>query len=142
MICSRCGKNQAQKYMLQGKEIFLCADCRREEGARREVCPECGTSLSDFRKTGLAGCAYCYTAFRAEVLVMLGKMQDGTRHTGKVQSTQSLDNYEETRELVREHDYVKAKLERALSSGDFDGADLLTAQLEALNKKLYPEVKK
>ncbi len=138
MICGKCGKNQAQKYILQGKEIFLCAECRRKEG----VCPECGTLLSEFQKTGLAGCAYCYTAFRDEVLAMLGKMQGSTRHLGKVQSERPLDRYEETRELVREHDYVKSKLERAILNGDFADADSLKAQLESLNKKLYPGVKK
>ena len=142
MICGKCGKNQAQKYTLQGKEVFLCAECRRKEGERAVVCPECGTLLSEFKKTGLAGCAHCYTAFREEVLAMIGKMQGSTRHLGKVQSDRPLNSYEETRELVRKHDYVKAKLERAILKGDFADADTLKAQLESLNKKLFPEVKK
>ncbi|MDE5897574.1 MAG: hypothetical protein K2H43_07155 [Clostridia bacterium] len=140
MQCSRCGKNGAKRYILQGKEIFLCESCCAKTRVKRAaVCPECGTALEEFRKTGLVGCADCYTAFRTEIIELLGRMQGGTRHTGKVQSAQSKENYEVTHELVREYEYVKSELERAMLGGDYRSAESWKEKLKELHRKLFPE---
>lgn len=139
MLCSRCGKNAAKKYILQEKEVFLCDNCRPQGRGKASVCPECGTALSDFRRTGLLGCPYCYNAFRDEVIAMLDKMQGGTYHAGKVQSERSREKYEATHELALEHEYVKAELERAMLNRDYKTAESLQKKLRELHAKLYAE---
>lgn len=47
------------------------------------VCPECGTSFEEFRKSGLLGCSRCYDAFRERLDPVLRRVQGGTRHIGR-----------------------------------------------------------
>lgn len=47
-----------------------------------KICPNCGASLEDFRRTGLLGCAQCYGVFREEVRSAIKKVQGGSHHTG------------------------------------------------------------
>ena len=47
-------------------------------------CPYCGTTVAEFKKRNLVGCAQCYTAMQQSILPTIEKMQ-GTaqRHKGK-----------------------------------------------------------
>ncbi len=109
MLCAKCGKNQAQKYVCRTQEgektAFLCPDCyRRLYGGKSpaggvQECPSCGMTLAEFRKTGLVGCADCYTAFREELLPTVKGVQGKLRHTGK-DPVRTLDD--EKRELEAE----------------------------------------
>ena len=47
------------------------------------VCPECGTSESEFLKTGRTGCPVCYNVFRDMIAKNFKTMQGGMTHTGK-----------------------------------------------------------
>lgn len=47
------------------------------------ICPECGTSFEEFRKSGLLGCSRCYDAFRERLDPVLRRVQGGTRHIGR-----------------------------------------------------------
>lgn len=48
-----------------------------------KACPECGTTESDFLKTGRLGCPVCYSAFAGLVNRNFKEMQAGTVHTGR-----------------------------------------------------------
>lgn len=50
---------------------------------RDVVCPECGTTFEEFRKSGLLGCSRCYEAFRERLDPVLRRVQGGTRHIGR-----------------------------------------------------------
>jgi len=50
---------------------------------RDVVCPECGTTFEEFRKSGLLGCSRCYDAFRERLDPVLRRVQGGTRHIGR-----------------------------------------------------------
>ena len=149
MLCSRCGKNFADKRISgeNGETLYLCGDCylslfsARGKSAKADVCPNCGTTLEEFRRTGLLGCAECYRTFRGEVALFLERTQGGSRHVGKVQHGEE-EKYVRTRELVREHDQVKEELERALLDGDFEVADELKTRLKELHRTLYPKGEK
>ncbi len=123
MLCAQCGKNEAQKYIRhtgEGGTVYLCPDCYRrlygnaQAAASRDAkpslkeCPSCGTTLGEFRKTGLLGCADCYMAFREELLPTVQFIQGRLRHTGK-DPVRTLDD--ERREL-------EAELRDAQKTGD------------------------
>ncbi len=112
MLCTKCGKNQAQAYTLRTQEgektVYLCPGCYRrlygKEDVRpetddRRVCPSCGATLAEFRKTGLLGCADCYSVFREDLIPTVQFIQGRLRHTGK-DPDRALD--EERRELEDE----------------------------------------
>ena len=46
-------------------------------------CPECGTTESEFLKTGRTGCPVCYNVFRDMIAKNFKTMQGGMTHTGK-----------------------------------------------------------
>lgn len=109
MLCTACGKDQAQNYRCRTKEgektLLLCPACYRrlyggkDAPAGAQECPSCGMTLAEFRKTGLLGCADCYTAFREELLPTVKNVQGKLRHTGK-DPFRTLDD--EKRELEAE----------------------------------------
>ena len=49
-------------------------------------CPGCGFSGSDFKKSGLLGCAECYRTFKKVLLPLLRRIHGSTGHLGKIPS--------------------------------------------------------
>lgn len=112
MKCKCCGKT-AKTYTVErsGNKITveLCESCYNRlygngavgEGKRtvRKECPACGTTYEDFRRTWLLGCAECYNAFRGELTPMLGYIQRGAYHKGKVPAGAG-EAYDDLRGLI------------------------------------------
>lgn len=49
------------------------------------ACPECGTTYTEFRQSGLLGCAMCYGAFEGQLGPLLERAhQGGAAHAGKL----------------------------------------------------------
>ena len=159
MICSHCGKDAASLYRraAEGKTetVALCRDCYerlygdRDEaeffaallgsvgGGTEKICPACGTALSDFRRTGLLGCAHCYEAFREDLLPVIRQTQGSVRHKGQAPDAGAQKNYSMMRELVREQERLKEELERAMRERNFSAADALKERLMEINRRLY-----
>lgn len=128
MLCTMCGKNQANAYTRRTqegeKQVFLCPDCySRLYGGKKDdfiasylnsaadvrtECPKCGMTLEEFRKTNLLGCADCYSAFREAIIPTVQVMQGRLQHTGK-------DPY---RTLENERRELEAELRDAQKMGD------------------------
>ena len=86
------------------KELSLCAACAKKMGLvniqkngdayeqilfskkSEKVCPNCGTSESDFNETGYAGCSVCYYVF-SDAAKMCEKWHGKSKHVGKVASS-------------------------------------------------------
>ncbi len=94
MLCAKCKKNQATKtYELikNGKTetTYYCLECYHNEFVYVDtettfsVCPYCGTTAAQFKKTSLVGCAHCYETLAHVVFPLVSKMQGGERHRGK-----------------------------------------------------------
>lgn len=158
MICSNCGADTAQIHNLKcgGKEtkLTLCSDCFRKlygenekdfftsflgnvRGKRGKACPTCGTTLDDFRRTGLMGCADCYRAFREEILPTVRFIHGKVQHEGREPSVEAGEKYAIVRDLVREQETLKAELEQAIREGNFSVAESLKERLLEINHKLY-----
>ncbi len=157
MVCANCGSEHARTYTrtIDGKEtiLVLCRDCyeklypERDEGDffatfvgewdGAKACPTCGTTLNDFRATGLLGCAYCYTAFRDELLPAVRRMQGRTVHEGSGPNRRAEENYDDVLKLVHEKEVLESSLSRAMSLGDERDERRIRERLAAVNRKLY-----
>ncbi len=107
-----------------------------KDGAREKVCPKCGTALSEFKRTGLVGCAHCYEVFRDDILPSLTGFQVGVSHAGAVLN-QAGAHSDDTYELVFAYNTAKAEMEQAIIKGDYAKAQSLTVRVGELHKKLF-----
>ncbi|MBO7736709.1 MAG: hypothetical protein J6S22_02600 [Clostridia bacterium] len=100
MRCSRCQKNTA-KYIVESfdfasfeRATYLCDACYRQAQALGEnlqklvpmsenYCPFCGNRMEDYLRTGLVGCAECYTHFEREMYGYIYGLQHNDEHRGK-----------------------------------------------------------
>ena len=161
MLCENCGKNPAQKFIrsVNGREIAveLCPACYRALYPEKQnelfaafpggasagkACPACGTTMAQFRRTGLLGCAYCYSAFRAELLETvrgLHNMQGEVRHTGRRPSASAEEKYDRARDYAARKEGLIEQLEEAVRAGDYARAKQLQGELKALSQALQRE---
>lgn len=100
-----------------------------------KVCPNCGTTLADFRRTGLLGCAECYSAFRTEVLAAVRQVQGGIRHEGKVPTAEASNKYA----LVIEQDRLNESLAHAILEGRYADVDKINRRLAEISRILHPK---
>ncbi|MBC7771949.1 MAG: UvrB/UvrC motif-containing protein [Pyrinomonadaceae bacterium] len=55
------------------------------------VCPNCETSLAQFRNSSLLGCEECYRAFESQLSPLIERAHEGaTHHTGKIPRHQGI----------------------------------------------------
>ena len=95
MLCMHCHKNQATKSkeeVVDGKKTssFYCADCYRalflvadDVKTSPTKCPYCGKSKDSVLRSGLVGCANCYTSFAKDLIPIIVKTQGERTHDGK-----------------------------------------------------------
>lgn len=96
------------------------------EGLR---CESCGTSYEDFRRTGLFGCPACYESFNDKLDQVFLRVQGGSRHTGRLDSTASLEA------SVSEHlKQLREKQRKAIADEDYELAAELRDELRQLMK--------
>lgn len=96
-----------------------------------KICKYCGTKLSDYYRTGMLGCPYCYSAFNDEVLLYAKKIHGSTRHKGKRPVYDGID-----KELIAEYESLLARKESAGIEGRFADMAALTAEIDALSREL------
>ena len=151
MLCENCGKHPAQTFRrkIDGREVVieLCPACYRalypEKGAAfsslmggggggNSACPVCGTTIEEFSRTGLVGCAGCYEAFRTQLLSSLRGIQRDLYHTGKRPETQAEENYDRVRAYASRGEQLRKQLEEAVRRRDFVTAGRLQSELRRL----------
>lgn len=89
---------------------------------QRKICPKCGASIEDYRRTGLWGCGECYRVFREEILTAVRAMQGGMIHEGKT----PVDS------LIAEQEQLKKEIEDALRAKRFEEAERLQEEWKLL----------
>lgn len=157
MRCTICGKDLAKTYIrkVDGRdvELTLCPACYErhypKEGGdffasfvghtrgRANACPSCGTTLEEFRVTGLLGCADCYAAFRDELLPTIRSVQGKTRHVGKAPSGNADEKYDLVIGLVKKQEELRSRIKEAERVSDAAEVRRLKAELEEVNRRLY-----
>lgn len=86
------------------------------------VCPSCGFSSEDVRKTGRLGCGDCYEAFETLLGDVLNDCQKNLQHIGKVPIT--------LRDIRRKQ--LESDLQKAVASERFEEAARLRDELARL----------
>ena len=129
MACCHCKRNDATtsyEEIKKGRKTtsYYCLQCyqklfldlRATEDGNSSVCPYCGASMEEFRKSKLVGCAYCYRTMQAELMPSIVKMQGQKRaHCGKTPPLEMDEAFEESFEFDPEFKAQKiaqARLER------------------------------
>ncbi len=98
------------------------------EDATAPVCERCGTTFSQFVKSGKLGCPQCYKAFREQLTPMLQQIHGRVQHAGR----QPLhDEAAQRRRAV--YDRLSRQLEQAVAVEDFETAVVLRDQLRYLS---------
>lgn len=92
------------------------------------VCERCGTSLSQFTKSGKLGCPCCYTAFRTHLTPMLQQIHGRVQHAGR----KPLDT-EAAQQRRSVYDRLSRQLEQAIAMEDFESAAVLRDQLRQIS---------
>ena len=109
----------------------------RKEAVRAEKsCPACGMTMSEFRRTGLLGCAYCYSAFRAELYDTVRKMHGihgEVRHRGKRPEASAEEKYDSARDYAARRERLIEQSEQAMRAGDYAAVERLKGELQALS---------
>jgi protein arginine kinase activator len=81
------------------------------------VCPDCGMTYMEFRKTGRLGCPYDYIVFRAGLVPLIHRVHRTDQHRGK--SPLNLRMPIEQRGEMRK---LRYELRRAIDAEDFERA--------------------
>ncbi len=164
MLCDDCLKNKASVHMTtfvngQVKTVHLCAQCAAkrkkpivmsgfsfndfmsafydENEPSDTICEVCGTTLSDFKKTGRLGCSNCYKVFESSILPVLKGIHLNVKHTGKrpgqrVEIDFTKQNEDEKKDKKAE---LKRELRIAVSTENFEQAAKLRDEIALLEKE-------
>ena len=164
MFCDVCQAKEATVFLTQiveGKmqKVNLCEGCSREKGVNdptgfaladlllglgaaqdieknpvRNLCPVCGFSQADFKKTGRLGCSACYDAFAEGLSGMLKNMHRGSIHTGKVPARLAV-----ARRRVQELTALQGALEKAVKEEHFEEAASLRDKIRFIELEAEKE---
>ena len=115
---------------LTGTEEEDAPAAQEDDGANGvdPVCERCGTTLSQFTKSGKLGCPGCYTAFREQLTPMLQQIHGRVQHAGR----KPLDD-EAAQRRRSVYDRLNRQLEQAVAVEDFETAAILRDQLRHLS---------
>jgi protein arginine kinase activator len=156
MLCQRCNQREATFHFAQMangvlRELHLCSDCAgrqfmpdmltgkqlleqflQTQSAPDVVCPACGTSLSDFRRTGYVGCPECYGVFEKQMEPMLMAVHGATRHMPPAVRADRARTRTEDLLALRE------QLDAAVKEERYEQAALIRDRLRALEGEAKP----
>jgi protein arginine kinase activator len=137
-LCEDCSKakgiDDPTGFSLADLLLGLGASQEMEQasaGAGGLVCPSCGFTQADFRKSGRLGCARCYETFSEGLEGLLKTMHKGVRHTGKCPS-----ELQSARDFKQKLDALQQQLDRAVGSEDFEEAAVLRDEIKRLREQL------
>jgi len=136
-LCESCAKekgiNDPTGFSLADLLLGLGASQKMEEATAATgsevVCPSCGFTQADFKKTGRLGCARCYEVFADGLEALLKGMHKGTQHKGKVPPALRRAAAEKA-QLSR----LEAELKAAISREDFEKAATLRDEIKQTKK--------
>lgn len=102
--------------------------------ADSKICPKCKTSLVEFLRSGIVGCANCYKVFEVEIKNMILRKQGSINHIGKI-SSKHISKIK-LKEKLKELENQKNK---AAEDENYIVAEALKNQIEKLKGELDNE---
>ena len=111
---------------------------KNDDDGSSSVCPECGWTLQQFRKTGYLGCPACYQAFAPLVSNLLKNMHRGEKHLGKIPLSAGAEQRKghEKRLMNREVEQLRKELEEKIRQEEYEEAAVLRDRIQELNRKI------
>ena len=97
-------------------------------------CDNCSLTYSQFAKRGRLGCGRCYQTFEKSLVPLLRKIHGSIQHRGKFPHKGGKKFDKETSQLG-ELERLKADLEMAVESEEFEKAAKLRDKIRTLEKK-------
>lgn len=168
MLCQQCGQRTATthiKTVVNGQltEAHLCPECAKKQGyghllgdwggfgsllggllgepaaTEEKRCPGCGASFRQISKSGQAGCAECYSTFRAQLIPVIQRIHGTVQHKGKSPRGSALRVTDQNRQLaaVPQPSKLEEKrrlLQKAIETQDFEQAAVLRDQIKELEQ--------
>lgn len=150
MLCSNCQKKFAVHTVKNGEdELHLCSDCYERLGYAAEFvgedifssflperkeekrCPACGTTLAQYERTGLVGCAECYAVFGEELMPAIARIHGRTQHTGKRPLGGDV-----LFELLAEQKSLRAELEQAVKEKRMKDAEKINRAIREITRAI------
>lgn len=124
-LCAECARryNVAADTQSIGRavaELFRSLVGGESEESRR-LCPVCGISLGEVKRTGGAGCPECYSIFRDDLDPAFSNIGVTERYTGSMPRrlrgfssvlTQRMSIQDKLAELLKNEDYERAAIYR------------------------------
>jgi len=136
-LCEECARSKG----VNDPTGFSLADLLLGLGAAQEIgagaggeeirCPNCGFTQGDFKKAGRLGCSQCYATFAEGLEGLLKTMHKGTKHLGKAPAA-----FRQARDLADRLKHLEKKLDRAVTSEDFEQAASLRDQIKATKAQI------
>lgn len=110
-------------------------------GAKNELCEKCGSSFDDIIRSGMVGCADCYSRFYDRLLPSIQRIHGRTGHVGRTPieytKVDDVPAEEEKKELSAE-DKIKeleAQMQKAVDAQNFEQAAALRDEIKELRGK-------
>lgn len=138
-LCGEClSKDQKLKldFTALANHLSGFIEAAKAGGAVAQVdpnlaCPRCGTTYETFRKTGMLGCANCYSAFREQLAALLKRTHGQTQHVGHVPG-----GVNSPAGLKNRIDRLKRDLVEAIAGEEYETAATLRDEIRALRSQL------
>jgi protein arginine kinase activator len=91
------------------------------------VCPNCGLTYDEFKKTGRLGCSDCYEAFRVVLEPRIKSLQAGVKHIGKIPHMKS-------EEIVRRKKLkdLKVEMQKLIVTEEYERAAVVRDEIKKL----------
>ena len=96
-----------------------------------KVCPRCKTSLTEFLRSGIVGCANCYKIFEQEIQSRILQKQGSINHVGKI-AAKHVSKIKLKEKLLE----LEAQKQKAADEENYIVAESLKNQIEKLKGEL------
>ncbi len=107
------------------KELAVVTKRIVEENSR--MCPVCGTSIGEIRKTGLAGCPECYSIFKADIRKFMEKRGISGTYSGTMP-----ERLATVHSVLNDRIILQNKMEAAVAEENYEKAAMYRDYLKAL----------
>ncbi|NLB22117.1 MAG: hypothetical protein GX833_02485 [Clostridium sp.] len=109
---------------------------KSDEISTGKVCPRCGISFIEFKRTSLVGCPVCYRFFRDQLIPSIRKVQFILQHEGKFPASTSMESRSRRRITL-----LRQELSEAVMTENFERAAELRDEIIELKELLETEAK-
>ncbi|NCC87497.1 MAG: hypothetical protein EOM05_06465 [Clostridia bacterium] len=139
-LCSSCAENMGYGDLFTDFGFFnvgnmfanFLADFPIAIGTSSKTvrCEKCGNSFEDIVRSGMIGCADCYSTFYDRLLPSLQRIHGKANHVGKVGALMG-----ETDKQISKIDMLKKELEKTVKEQNYEQSAILRDKIKELESE-------